>query len=42
MSHPPTSEELRAATGEPMVRRAMELFDGSLVNVERRHDRKAD
>jgi len=32
---PPRSEDVRAATAEPMVRRALELFDGSLVHVER-------
>jgi DNA polymerase III subunit gamma/tau len=32
---PPTSEDLRAATADPVVRQALELFDGSLVNVER-------
>jgi len=31
----PSAEEMKLATSEPMVRKAMELFDGSLVNVER-------
>jgi hypothetical protein len=32
---PPSSEDLRAAAADPVVRQALELFDGSLVNVER-------
>ncbi len=32
---PPNSEDLKAATSDPMVREAMDLFDGTLVNVER-------
>ncbi len=32
---PPSQEDLRAATAEPLVREALEMFDGSLVNVER-------
>jgi len=35
-SGPPPVEDVQAATAEPMVRRALELFDGSLINVERR------
>jgi DNA polymerase-3 subunit gamma/tau len=31
----PSAEELKLATSEPIVRKALELFDGSLVNVER-------
>jgi len=31
----PSSEDVRAAIAEPMVRQALELFEGSLVNVER-------
>lgn len=31
----PSQDDMKAATSEPMVREAMELFDGSLVNVER-------
>ena len=31
----PSAEDLKLATSEPMVRKAMDLFDGSLVNVER-------
>ncbi|GMU19916.1 MAG: hypothetical protein AMXMBFR13_00200 [Phycisphaerae bacterium] len=34
-SRPATSEDLKAATSDPAVREAMELFGGSLVNVER-------
>ncbi len=34
------SEELKAAVADPLVRRAMDLFDGSLANVER-HGRQA-
>ncbi|HPD29895.1 MAG TPA: DNA polymerase III subunit gamma/tau [Phycisphaerae bacterium] len=32
---PPSSEDVRAATSDPMVREAMDLFDGTLVHVER-------
>lgn len=32
---PPSSEDLRAATSDPMVREALDLFDGTLVHVER-------
>jgi len=35
VSPPPSSEDLRAATAEPMVRQALELFEGSLVDVKR-------
>ncbi len=31
----PSSEDLRAATNDAMVRQALDLFDGTLVNVER-------
>ena len=34
-SAPPRSEDIQAATAEPMVRQALDLFEGSLVNVER-------
>ncbi len=32
---PPSGEDLKAATSEPMVREALDLFNGSLINVER-------
>jgi len=31
----PRSEDIRAAMNEPLIRQAMEMFDGSLVNVQR-------
>jgi DNA polymerase III subunit gamma/tau len=34
----PTPEDLRAATSEPLVREAMDLFQGTLVNVERQDE----
>ncbi|MBI4580686.1 MAG: DNA polymerase III subunit gamma/tau [Planctomycetes bacterium] len=37
---PPTPEDLRAATSEPLVREAMNLFQGTLVNVERESGKK--
>jgi len=33
-----SSEEVKKASGDPLVREAMELFDGSLVNVEKMED----
>lgn len=38
----PTPEDLREATSEPLVREAMELFQGTLVNVERDRRKSAD
>jgi len=35
-----SAEDLRKATNDPTVRQALELFDGSLVNVERVHTKK--
>jgi DNA polymerase-3 subunit gamma/tau len=35
---PPSPEDLKAATSEPLVREAMSLFQGTLVNVERDPD----
>ena len=35
MTASPSREDVRTATAEPMVRQALELFAGSLVNVER-------
>ncbi|MGB4260052.1 MAG: hypothetical protein WBL15_20315, partial [Phycisphaerae bacterium] len=32
---PASADDLRAAASDPAVRQALELFDGSLVNVER-------
>jgi hypothetical protein len=29
------SEDMKAAAADPMVQRALELFDGSMVHVER-------
>lgn len=37
---PPTQEDLRAATSEPLVREAMDLFQGTLVNVEKQDEHK--
>jgi len=37
---PPTPEDLRAATSEPLVREAMDLFQATLVNVERQEQPK--
>jgi DNA polymerase III subunit gamma/tau len=32
---PASSEDLRAAASDPLIRQALELFDGTLVNVEK-------
>ncbi|MCL2330269.1 MAG: DNA polymerase III subunit gamma/tau, partial [Phycisphaerae bacterium] len=35
----PTPEEIKAAKSEPLVREAMDLFQGTLVNVEKQNDK---
>lgn len=37
---PPSPDELREATSEPLVREAMDLFQATLVNVEREPEHK--
>ncbi len=36
----PSPDDLREATSEPLVRQAMDLFQGTLVNVERQRNEK--
>lgn len=39
-SQAPSSEDVKEATADPVVREALDLFDGSLVNVQRKKDKK--
>jgi len=38
----PSPDDLREAASEPLVREALDLFQGTLVNVERQSERKKD